>query len=385
MANGLTDLIPHAYKALNVVSRELVGLIPAVTRDATVDRVAVGQKLKSHVVPAQPAQNIVPGVAAPNTGSQNIGNRELEITKSRAVPFQWQGEEQQGLNNGGAGVLTIQQDQIAQAMRTLTNEVEADLAALHATFSRAYGTPGVTPFGTAGDYTDASKTLQILKDNGTPQSDLHMVINTNVGANFLGKQAGKVNEAGSNSMLRQGVLLDVHGMPIRESGQIANHTKGTAAGATSNATGYPVGSTVITLASAGTGTVVPGDVVTWAGDANQYVVALGDGDVSNGGTITLAEPGLRKALPAAATALTVLASSGRNMVFRRSALVLAARLPALPKGGDSAADRTTITDPMSGLSFELAMYQQYRQVYYEVALAWGCGNVKPEHTGLLLA
>lgn len=384
MANGLTDLIPHAYKALDVVSRELVGMIPAVTRDADVARVAVGQKLKSHVVPPQPAQNIVPGVAAPNTGTQNIGNRELEITKSRAVPFQWTGEEQRGLNNGGAGVLTIQQNQIAQAMRTLTNEVEADLAALHATCSRAWGTPGVTPFGTAGDYMDGAKTLQILKDNGTAQSDLHMVINTNTGANFLGKQAGKANEAGTDRMLRQGVLLDVHGMPIRESGQIKTHIKGTAAGATSNAAGYAVGSTVITLASAGTGTVVAGDVVTFAGDANQYVVAVGDSDVSNGGTITLAAPGLMKALPAAATALTVLASSSRNMVFRRSALVLAARLPALPEGGDMADDRTVITDPHSGLSFELALYKQYRQVYFEVALAWGCGNVKPEDTALLL-
>ena len=53
-------------------------------------------------------------------------------------------------------------------MRTLVNEVEADLCGLQSTFSRAYGTAGATPFATAGDFTDASQTLKLLKDNGAP-------------------------------------------------------------------------------------------------------------------------------------------------------------------------------------------------------------------------
>lgn len=384
MANTLTNLIPEVYSALDVVSRELVGFIPAVTRDPSTERAALNQTVRSFVAPASTAGDITPAVTAPDDGDQTIGNVSLSITKARRVPFRWNGEQTLGVNNGGAGVAAIRQAQIQQAIRTLVNEIETDLGALYVNASRSYGAGGTVPFGTAGDYTDASNVRKILVDNGAPISDMHLVLNTGAGANLRGKQGGKANEAGTDSILRQGVLLDVHGFALRESGQVATHTKGTGASATTNTAGYAVGATVITLASAGTGTIVAGDSVTFAGDTNQYVVASGDADVSNGGTITLAAPGLRQAIPASATAITVSATGGRSMAFARSAIVLAHRLPALPDGGDSAVDRAVVTDPRSGLSFEIAMYAQYRQMQYEVSCAWGVKVVKPEHVALLL-
>ena len=125
-------------------------------------------------------------------------------------------------------------------------------------------------------------------------------------------------------------------------------------------------------------------MITFAGDTNKYVVASGDADVSNGGTITLQAPGLMKAIPAAATNITVISASARNMFFARSAIALATRAPALPEGGDSAVDRMIVTDPLTGLSFEVSMYAQYRQMQFEIAAAWGCAAVKKEHIGILL-
>lgn len=384
MPNTLTSLIPSVYAALDTVSRELVGLCAAVTRDATVERAAVGQFVYSPVAPAAAAGDITPAVTPPDDGNQTIGNIPLSITKARRVPVRWNGEEQRGLNNGGAGYENILQDQFAQAFRTLANEQEADLAALHASASRAYGTAGTTPFGTAGDYTDASNALKILLDNGAMSLDRHLVLNTAAGANLRGKQGGKANEAGTDSILRQGVLLDVHGFAIRESAQINTPAIGTASGATTNAAGYAVGATTLTLAAAGTGTLVAGDVVTFAGDSNKYVIASGDADVSNGGTITLAAPGLRVAMSAATKAITVVAAAARNMAFTRDAIVLASRLPARPEEGDLAVDVTSVQDPISGLAFEIAQYNQYRQVQFEVSCAWGVKVVKPENLALLL-
>lgn len=383
MANTLTDLYPDLYAALDIVSRELVGVIPAVTMDARVDRAGVGQDV---VVPVAPTSNAMvdttPAMAIPAAADQTIGNTKIQITKSKAVAFSWEGNEQVLLNSG-AGYQNVRVNQMVQAMRTLTNSVENDLCALHSTFSRAYGTAGSTPFATAGDFTDMTKTLKILKDNGSPVQDNHLVVNTSAGATFLGKQA-ESNRQGSDSILRQGVFLSTSGVDIRESGQIYTHTAGTGASATTNNAGYAVGDTVITLASAGTGTILAGDVITFAGDTEKYVVASGDADVSNGGTITLAAPGLRKAIAASATNITVVATSARNMLFNRSAIILATRMPERPAEGDMANDVGMITDPRSGLSFEVAIYGGYRKVRYEIALAWGVKNIKPEHTALLL-
>lgn len=383
MANTLTGLVTTIYNALDVVSRELVGMIPAVTSDMTFERAAVGQTVSSPVTQAQSATDITPAVVPPNDGDQTITPVTMTITKARRVPIRWNGEEKKGLDNNGASYNVILRDQIAQAMRTLVNEVEGDLAGLYIYASRASGTAGTTPF--ASTLTDTAQSRRILSDNGAPLSDLQMVIDTAAGASMRTlTQLTKANEAADTSMLRRGVLLDVHGFAIRESAKIVTPASGTAASATTNNAGYAVGATTITLASAGTGTFVSGDVVQFAGDNNKYVLASGDTDVSNGGTIVLNAPGLRKAIPAAATNITVVAASTRNMAFARTAIALATRAPALPEGGDMAVDRMVVTDPISGLSFEVSVYAQYRQIQLEVALAWGVAAVKREHMTLLL-
>jgi hypothetical protein len=377
--NTITNLIPDLYEALDVVSRELVGFIPSVAADFTFERAAVGQTVRSPVAPASTASDITPAVIPPDDGEQTIGNVSMTITKAKRVPIRWNGEQSLGLNNNGPTRSRIMVDQFTQGMRTLCNLVEADLAALHATASRAVGTAGTTPFGTAGDFSDAANALKVLKDNGAPTSDVTLVMDTVAGAKMIGLQS-RYDVAGDTTMQRQGIILEKAGMKLRESAAVLTPVVGTGSAYTSDTAGYAVGATSINLIT-GTGTILAGDVISFAGDPNKYVVATG---LSAPGAVVIAAPGLRQALPASAKAVTISAAATRNMVFSRNALALATRAPALPEEGDSAADRTIITDPRSGLSFEVAMYKQYRQVQYEIALAWGVKCIKPEHMGLLL-
>lgn len=387
-ANTLTGLIPTLYESLDIVSRELVGMIPAVTMDSTVDRAAKNQTVMSFATPAVTASDITPGVTAPNDGDQVIGNIPISITKSRYVPIRWNGEEQRGMNAGGPGAMNILRDQFSQAFRTLCNEVEADLAlAGRLAASRAYGTAGTAPFGTNGDLSDFAGVRQILEDNGAPTSALRYVAGSSAMANLRGKQAVlfRVNEAGTDQLLRQGILGQVEGMMVGNSAAIKTTTvaKGTGASYTSSTAGFAIGSTSIAIIT-GTGTVLAGDSVTFAGDPNKYVVTTG---VAAPGTIVLAAPGLRIALPASAVAMTVGNAYVPNLAFAKTSIVLATRLPAVPMDAsgnpiDMASDRTTIVDPVSGLAFEVSLYTQYRQIKYEVALAWGQAGVKPEHIAI---
>lgn len=379
MANTLTNLIPTLYAALDVVSRELVGFIPAVSRSSTVESAALNEPVNVPVVGAETAADITPGVTAPDTGDAAPGNVPVTISKSRMVPVRWNGEEQKAVNHTGI-YGDVNQQRFAQAMRTLCNEVETDIASLHVKASRAFGTAGTTPFGTVNELDDFSKVQKILSDNGAP-GDRHLVMDSSALANAQGYQNGLIYANTSNSdALRTGQIGDVFNMGLGTSGQVATHTAGGGSAYTSNDAGYAVGATDITLIT-GTGTVLAGDAVTFAGDTNIYIVKTG---VADAGVIALAEPGLKVAIPASATALTIVATSARNMAFSRSAIVLATRMPAMPEEGDSAADVMEIVDPHSGLAFQIAMYKQYKQVHYEVGLAWGYEMIAPRHCGILL-
>ncbi len=382
--NTLTGLIPDIYEAMDVVSREMTGLIPSVTMNASANRAALNEAIRVSAEPTGNVSDITPAMTVPDPTGQTTGYSDVVITKSRAAEFGFIGEDQMGLNNG-SGYLNSRAGKISQAIRSIVNEVESDLAGLQSTFSRAYGTAGTTPFGTANDYTDASQVLKILKDNGAPQSDINLVIDTTAGANFIGKQSA-VNSAGTDSMLRQGVLLDLAGMPLRESGQIETTGTNVITGTVTVTALEAVGQTTINMTTAGASgvTALAGDIITFAGDTNKYVIAS---DVTIGasttGDVVIAAPGLQLAV-AATTAVSGVAASARNMAFARSALVLAARAPARPTEGDNASDVIVVTDDRSGLSLEFSLYQGYRKVRYEVALAWGVKNIKPEHSALLL-
>jgi hypothetical protein len=378
--NTLTNLIPDAYAALDVVSRELTGFIPSVARDSRADMVAVGQTLRSIVAPVNASgADITPAMAIPSALNQSIGNKSLTITKSRFYGFSWSGEDIMAVDKG-PGYLTIQQDQIAQALRAAVNEVEADIAAAaSAGASRAFGATA----DTAPLISDFSQAKKILDDNGAPGSDRHAILSTAGGVAVRGfSNLYKVNEGGDTTLLRQGQLGDLYGFALRESAQVVRPTAGGMTGALVNGA-LSIGATAIVFDTGTVNTtgIVAGDIITIAGDSNKYVVATGV--VATTGTITIAAPGLLKAA-ADNAAITVFGTSSRNCLFSRNAIVLATRLPAIPPQGDMAIDRQVITDPRTGLSFELAMYPGYRMNTYHVSLAWGISVFKPEHLAIII-
>src|SRR5215210_7484807 len=228
-ANTLTGLIPTIYTAADRVLREQQGFLPAVYLNAEASQAAKDQSVVYPVVPATTAADVTPAAVPTEPPGQTAGTGTMSISKSRKVSFVWNGEEEASI---GGMHDRIKKDQFSQAFRTLSNEIETDLfTAAKAGASRAYGSAGTTPFGTAGVLTDVAEIGKILRDNGAWTDDMHLVLNTTSGAKIRGTQSGlfKVNEAGSADLLRDAKLTRLEGFNMHESGKIVSHTKGTGA------------------------------------------------------------------------------------------------------------------------------------------------------------
>lgn len=379
MGNILTKMIPDLYQGLDVVSRELVGFIPSVARNSSAERAAVGEDIIVPISVPGVAKDTTPSMTVPEPDDFQVENTVIKITKSKNISFGLTGEEYRGLENG-MGANYHLQGNVEQAVRELCNLIEADVAAeAGANASYAYGTAGTTPF--ASNLSDAANIRKILDDNGAPKSERSLVIDTTAGVNMRNlMQLTKVNEAGTSMTLRQGELLDLFGLSIKESAQVLNFAKGDAAGLTLKAADK--GAKELEVKAVTSGALKAGDVITIAGDNTKYVVAEVPASLAANAKFKI-YGGLNKAV-ADESAVTLVANSVRNVAFTRSAIQLVTRAPALPGGRDAAVDSFMMTDPRSGLSFEARVYEGYRKMRMELACAWGVKVIKPEHVAVLL-
>ena len=384
MANVLTDLAADIYVAADVVGRELVGFIPAVTINANgSERAAVGDVVRAAFTREATVGDVTESMTIPQGTDQTVDNKTLTINKSRAVQIPFTGEDVLHLNNG-VGYDTVYGDMIAQAMRARTNEMEVEIATqAKNSASRAFGTAGTTPF--ASNFNEVAEIRQILVDNGMPPNDgqVSLVLNTLAGTNLRQLASlQSVNQAGNDTLLRQGTLLDLQGLAVRESAQVQAHTKGAGTGYDFNED-PALGETPITLdgGTVNTTGIKAGDVVTFAGESNKYVVNTGL--TATSGDIVISSPGLRVD-NASGHEMTIGDSYTANMAFHRRAIELAVRAPAVPEGGDNADDAITVQDPNSGIVYEVRFDKGYRKAMIEVAVAFGVKAWKGDFIATLL-
>lgn len=389
MANDFSNILPILQDRANVVGRELTGFINASYRNLSADRAGKDQDVKYPIVPALTSASITPAATAPAGTDITPTTATIEMTNLKKVSWNWTGEEARSLNNGDIGPYQdVLSQTIEQAMRTLVNEIESSLwLEAYKNSSRAYGTAGTSPFNTANDMSDLANVRRILNDNGAPMADRHLVLGAAGYANLLSKQtfAFKANEAGDQGSQRTGFIPNLYGFNVHESYPITTHTAGTNNGsATTTNAGFAAGIKTLALASAGTGTILAGDVITIASEnaAHKYVVTEGDTDVSDGGSIDIGAPGLRVAIGASARAITTTATYTPNIALQRNGLHLVMRAP--DDGNDGAADVTNIQDANSGLVFQLARYGQYMQSSWELRVLYGVKAANPHLIATLI-
>lgn len=379
MANVLSNLAADIYKAADQVGRELTGIINSVTINGGSEAVALNDTVRSHFT--RPATVVTPtaSMTIPEGTDQTVDNKTMTIDTAAAVEIPWTGEDIKHVRNG-SGFETIYGDQVKQAFRAIANQIETALwNAVRKGASRAYGTAGTTPF--ASNFNEIPQLRKILADNGMSFGDglASIVMDTTAGANLRSlAQLQKVNEAGGSELLRQGELLNLQGFSLKESGGITTVTKGTGSGYLLNDASSEVGDTTIAT-DTGTGTILAGDIVTFAGTSHKYVV----NSALSGGSFTIGAPGLRVA-ETDNDAITVGNDFTANVALHKTAAELAIRPWADPPGGDAAADTMIVQDPWSGLVFEVKAYKGFKKAMFMVSCVYGVKAWKPNHIAVLL-
>ena len=372
--NNLTGLIPTLHEAMDIVSREQIGVIPASYRDARADAVSVGQVLTVPVAKPRGTQPIRPG--QPPTGNGNDFDKvEVKIERMEAAdPIVWDGDEE---STQGTLLDPMKKDQITQAMRAIANEIESDLALEGVVAGigagNVYGQKGITPF--AGSLGDMAQIRRILNQKGAPKFDRHFVANSVAAASLLSNNnLTHVEKSGGDTELRQGYIRPLMGFNIWESGGLSPIDPGTASGYLVNGAAV-AGAQQINI-DTGSGTFKRGNIIKFGTDVTEYVVAK---DVVTGGTVLKIVGGLKN--PVADNAAITLVSTQYlpSIAFNRNALLLVCRPVKLPKDGDAARDVYNVVDPVSGLAFQAALYGDYLQNRLEIRACWGWKAISPRH------
>lgn len=377
----LTDFMADIYAALPTFNRELTGFIPAVNVDAQLQGASINDTVKVPLVQVAAPSEYKQQMAVPTPGELASDYVELKMDKASYVSFPLTGETEAGLRFSGAGT-TITQQRFESAFRQLANEMEKYLAdRLVAGASRAVGTVGTVPFGTAENLADVANLNKVLNDNGAPMADRQLVLNTTALANMQANMSNlfKVNEYGSDAFLRSGFLnTPLQGMNIWASGGLVEHTAGTGSGyklAADTAKGVKTFSV-----DTGTGKLLAGDVITIGSGTDKYVINKG---ADAAGAITIGNPGLITAA-SLGDAVTLGASYTPSVAFQKSAVAFGVRTPYLPTGGDAAIDRTIVQDPVTGIPFVISVYGGRGMNTVEIAVVYGAGVIQPENVALLL-
>lgn len=393
----ISALTNDIYVSADIVGRELNGFIPSVTMNAESSQASKGDTIKAAFTRAASAADIVERMDMQEAdNSLTVDSKSLTLDKARRVQIPLGGEDTRQLQNTGQ-YASVYGDLITQAMRTLANEIEVEIATnLKQNASYATGVQGTTPFvvggATESGVEELLKARKVLVDSGMPTNDVAAVLNTSAGAN-LRSNLKLLDQSFSNSgsLREQGILIPIAGINLRESGNITAHTPGTVASdglidGVDNA-----GATSIVINDVDDGaTVVAGDILESntqdAGDAIYSVVGTGatagsSGADSNSITVTV-NGGLK--LATANDEATRFLTYTPNFVFHRNAVELAMRAPAMPLGGDMASESITVQDPHSGLVFQVSTYRGYHKSLIEVTAVYGVKVWKGDFVHMIL-
>jgi len=377
MANDLTNIM-HKILARGLLSlRERVIFTQLVNTDYSREAAMKGQTIDVPIPTAINVIDVTPSNTDPAPTDDTPGLVQISLDKwKQNEPFFLTDKELVEVDRN-EHFLPLQ---VGESIRALVRSMNQSVIDEYKGVYGYVGTAGTTPFQSSVEaITQARK---VLNQQLAPPMDRRVVLDHVAEANALAlSPLADFDRTGDANVKRAGMLGQKYGFDWYADDDVPTHTAGTATTKTVTLTSdSAAGATSVTLdVDSGTGTLVEGDIISFAGHDQTYVVTA-DVTLTTGGDAVSISPGLSQAVDGSGTpvAVTVRGDHVVNLAFQRDALALATRPLSRSTIVGDGANTAEISDPLTGLVLRLEVRRQHKQVAWEFDALWGVKLVRPE-------
>ncbi|NJB67503.1 hypothetical protein GGQ74_001143 [Desulfobaculum xiamenense] len=370
MANRLTDIIPQLLAQGLLALRGACVMPRLVNADYSTEAKQKGATIDVPVPSAIAAQAVSPGSTPPETADIGPTTVQIPLDQWFEAPFYMTDNDFLKVERG---VIPMQ---ASEAIKALAENVNSYLLALGRKFYGFHGTPGTTPF--ASNANDATAVRKILNRQLAPLTDRRIVLDPDAEANALNLAAFQnVNQAGNSTVAIDGTIGRRLGFDWAMDQQVPGFTASTVTAGALTANGaHAAGAKTVSLAKATNAmTLKDGDILTFAGHDQTYVVTA-DVSLSVGNTDVAIYPGLAQGL-AGSEAVSVKASHVMNLAFHRDAIAFATR-PLLDSAEGLGNIIQASVDPKSGLALRLEVSREHKRTRFSYDILYGAAVVRRE-------
>lgn len=375
--NTLTAVTPKLLAQGLLALRGATVLPRLVNSDYSTEFKQKGNTVDVPIPSAIAAQAVSPGATPPATADVAPTSVQVVLDQWYEAPFYMTDADIQKAMNG-----TIPM-QASEAIKSLAENINAFILAKMAKAFYGYaGTAGTTPFGS--NYDEVTLARRSLNKQKAPLSDRRIVLDPDAEANLL-QIDGFVgaDKTGSTEGIIEGQIGRKLGFNFFMDQQVPTHTAGTVATSFVNkaATAIAVGAKTFTATAGGDADVKEGDIITFAGDSQTYVVTADAARTGAGDFTVNFYPGKVVACTGG-EAVTIKASHVVNLAFHRDAFAFATR-PLLDVDGLGNMIQQAV-DPVSGLTLRLEVSREHKRTRFSYDILYG-GEIARRELGARIA
>jgi hypothetical protein len=389
MANTITSIMPKILAAALLALREQAVMPRLVNFNWSNETAKKGSTIDVPLPASQAASDVTPAAVPPTQTDHAPTTVQIVLDKWKKSNF-FLTDKEMGEIDPQAAFYPMQ---VSEAVRSLANQVNADMFALYKDIYGYTGTAGTTPFAIgSGNFpnspTDATNLRKVLNRQLAPPDNRRAVLSLDAEANALSLPAfANFEQTGDPAVKIEGRMGRKYGLDWYYDQAAPTHTAGTittgliAKAATAVAAGLKT-FLATTAASTGACALLVGDVIAIAGHTTTYVLTAAATQASAASDVALVfEPALERAL-VGSEAITVKASHVVNLGFHRDAFAFATRPVGdiVFKGGS---EILQMTDPQTGINLTMEVSRQYKQTSWELSILYGCKTIRREFAARL--